>query len=156
MQKQTPTIKTLLEFEEGRRLSAYKCTNGFWTIGVGHRLTDKELGMYEERISNSEVDNLLETDIAEATEAAKKYTWFDKLNEARQAVIISMIFQLGKFGFDKFQNTIKLLAKHQYDAASVQMLRSLWAKQTPERAKRHAEQMKTGEWCVKYGVDGED
>ena len=156
MQKQTPTIKTLLEFEEGRRRSVYKCINGFWTIGVGHRLTDKELGMYEERISNSEVDNLLETDIAEATEAAKKYPWFDKLNEARQAVIISMIFQLGKFGFDKFQNTIKLLAKHQYDAASVQMLRSLWAKQTPERAKRHAEQMKTGEWCVKYGVEGED
>ena len=150
------TIKTLLEFEEGRRRSAYKCTNGFWTIGVGHRLTDKELGMYEERLSNSEVDNLLKTDIAEATEAAKKYPWFDNLNEARQAVIISMIFQLGKFGFDKFQNTIKLLAKHQYDAASVQMLRSLWAKQTPERAKRHAEQMKTGEWCVKYGVEGED
>ena len=153
MEKKKPTIKTLLEFEEGRRRSAYKCTNGFWTIGVGHRLTDKELGMYEERISNSEVDNLLETDITEATEAAKKYPWFDKLNEARQAVVISMIFQLGKFGFDKFQNTIKLLAKHQYDAASVQMLMSLWAKQTPERAKRHAEQMKTGEWCVKYGVE---
>ena len=148
-----PDIKTLLEFEEGRRRSAYKCTNGFWTIGVGHRLTDKELGMYEERISNSEVDNLLETDITEATEAAKKYPWFDKLNEARQGVVISMIFQLGKFGFDKFQNTIKLLAKHQYDAASVQMLMSLWAKQTPGRAKRHAEQMKTGEWCVKYGVE---
>lgn len=153
MEKKKPTIKTLLEFEEGRRRSAYKCINGFWTIGVGHRLTDKELGMYEERISNRVVDDLLDIDIADATAAARKYPWFDKLNEARQAVIISMIFQLGKFGFDKFQNTIKLLAKHQYDAASVQMLRSLWAKQTPERAKRHAEQMKTGEWCVKYGVE---
>ena len=152
MGKQTPTIKTLLEFEEGRRRSAYKCTNGFWTIGVGHRLTDKELSMYEERLSNSEVDDLLEADIAEATESAKKYPWFDKLNDARQAVIISMIFQLGKFGFDKFQNTIKLLSKHQYDAASAQMLKSLWAKQTPARAKRHSEQMKTGVWCGEYGA----
>ena len=150
MEKKKPTIKTLLEFEEGRRRSAYKCTNGFWTIGVGHRLTDKELGMYEERISNSEVDNLLETDITEATEAAKKYPWFDKLNEARQAVVISMIFQLGTFGFAKFQNTIKLIAKGNYEAAAAQMLRSLWAKQTPNRAKRHAEQFKTGVWCEEY------
>jgi lysozyme len=34
----------------------------------------------------------------------------------------------------------------QYGEAAVEMLDSLWAQQTPERAKRLAKQMLTGEW----------
>ena len=42
-------------------------------------------------------------------------------------------------------NTLFLLMA-QYDAAATQMLKSKWATQTPARAKRVAEQMRTGRW----------
>lgn len=143
-------LRTLLEFEEGRKNKAYKCPNGHWTIGVGHRITSREFDTYQGVMTDTEIDDLLGSDIAEAKASAIKYTWFNRLNDARQAVIISMIFQLGSFGFSRFQNTIKLIAKERYESAADQMLMSLWAKQTPERAKRHAEQFRSGKWCEQY------
>ena len=50
-----------------------------------------------------------------------------------------MCYQLGLKGFSKFKKTIYLLETEQYDEASVEMLDSLWAKQTPNRAKELSE-----------------
>ena len=148
----TANIRSMLEYEEGRRKKPYKCSEGHWTIGVGHKINDLDAATYSHigGMTDEAMNSLLSKDIERATESAKKYLWFDKLNEARQAVIISMIFQMGAVGFAKFQNTIKMIAKGQYEAASENMLRSLWARQTPNRAKRHAEQFKTGVWCKEY------
>ena len=154
MEKPTiiPDIKTLLEFEEGRKNKPYKCTAKHWTFGVGHKMTENEFKKYPPGsiIADDVIDKVFESDKQKALQEAKTYTWFSKLNDARQAVIVSMIFQLGTFGFAKFQNTIKLISKGNYEAAAAQMLRSLWAKQTPNRAKRHSEQFKTGVWCEEY------
>lgn len=151
----TATIETLLEFEEGRRNKPYKCSENHWTYGVGHKMTEGEVKTYSSGciIPDDVIDKVFEADKQKAINAAKGYSWFPKLNDARQAVIVSMIFQLGSFGFAKFQNTIKLIAKGNYEAAAAQMLRSLWAKQTPNRAKRHSEQFKTGVWCEEYSHD---
>ena len=46
-----------------------------------------------------------------------------------------MCYQLGLRGFSKFKKTIYYLETEQYDEASIEMLDSLWAKQTPGRAK---------------------
>lgn len=144
-------IRTILEFEEGRRHSAYKCTKGFWTIGVGHRLTDRELEKLDDVLTDQDINRLLDSDIEETVAAAKRYFyWFPKLNEPRQAVILSMIFQLGVIGLNRFVTTLKLIAKGQYEAAADHMLRSLWARQTPARAKRQAEQFRTGKWHNDY------
>ena len=50
-----------------------------------------------------------------------------------------MCYQLGISGFSKFKKTIYLLETEQYEEASVEMLDSLWAKQTPRRAKELSE-----------------
>ena len=151
----TATLETLLEFEEGRRNKPYICTGSHWTYGVGHKMTEDEVKKYPPGciIPDDVIDKVFTADKQKAVNAAKGYAWFQKLNDARQAVIVSMIFQLGTFGFAKFQNTIKLISKGNYDGAAAQMLRSLWAKQTPNRAKRHSEQFKTGVWCEEYGHD---
>lgn len=147
-----PNLKDLLEFEEGRRNKPYKCSENHWTYGIGHKMTSEELKTYAvtTEIPDSVIDRVFESDKQKAINAAKKYLWFDKLNDARQAIIISMIFQLGPVGFAKFENTIKLIAKGQYEAAAENMLKSLWARQTPNRARRHAEQFKAGVWCKEY------
>ena len=141
-------LKALLEFEEGKEQKPYKCKTGHWTIGIGHKIkaSDVETWNHLGGMTDKHISDTLDQDIGDATKAAKKYIWFDRMDEARQAVIISMIFQMGAIGFAKFEKTIKLLSKGQYEAAADQMEMSLWAKQTPNRAKRHAEQMRTGEW----------
>ena len=51
-------------------------------------------------------------------------------------------YQLGLTGFSKFKKTIYLLETEQYDEASIEMLDSLWAKQTPNRAKELSEKLR--------------
>lgn len=155
----TATLKSMLEYEEGRRNKPYKCSENHWTIGVGHKMSIKEQALYNGiTIPDYVVGKWFVNDIAEATKAAQKYTWFKTLNEPRQAVIISMIFQMGsgrpndpeRKGFLYWTDTHKHIAAGDFVGASTAMLDSVWAKQTPNRAKRHAEQFKTGIWCDEY------
>lgn len=50
-------------------------------------------------------------------------------------VMIEMAYQIGVYGLFKFKNTLKYLNQGDYKSASVEMLDSKWAKQTPNRAK---------------------
>ena len=62
--------------------------------------------------------------------------------EKAQDVIVEMCYQMGINGFSKFKKTIDHLMRKDYKAASVEMLDSRWAKQTPNRAKKLSNQMK--------------
>ena len=64
----------------------------------------------------------------------KKFDWFDDLPQEAQDVVANMCFQLGVTGFSKFKLTIALLKAHKFKKASVEMLNSKWALQTPNRA----------------------
>lgn len=135
-------IKQLRD-EEGEVLSAYQDHLGFWTIGVG-RLIDKRKGG---GITPEESAYLLGNDIAKVNaQLDAKIPWWRKLDEARQAVIQGMAFQMGIDGLLGFKNTLKMVESGDYEGAGKGMLNSLWAKQTPARAKRMSEQMRTGEW----------
>ena len=52
-----------------------------------------------------------------------------------------MCYQIGVSGFNKFKKTIYYLETEQYEEASLEMLDSLWAKQTPNRAKELSKQI---------------
>ena len=140
----------MLLYEEGRKNKPYKDSEGFWTGGIGHKMTDTELKDCSGFIPDSLIDRWYDSDTAKAANSAKKYSWFKDLNEPRQAVIISMIFQMGEAGFADFKKTISFISKGNFQAAATEMLDSKWAKQTLNRAKRHTRQMRTGEWCKEY------
>ena len=57
-------------------------------------------------------------------------------------VVLEMCYQLGVNGFSKFKKTISFLQDRQFEEASVEMLDSLWAKQTPNRAKELSDRVK--------------
>ena len=57
-----------------------------------------------------------------------------------------MAFQMGIAGLMGFRNTLATIERGDYQRAGDEMLMSKWATQTPNRAKRLSEQMKTGEW----------
>jgi lysozyme len=128
----------ILKRDEGVRLFPYKDTVGKWTIGVGRNLDD--VG-----ISLDEAEYLLRNDIRKVEADARKYPWYAGLNDARKAVVLSMIFNMGAEGFAGFKNTIASIAAGNYEDAASRMLRSKWSSQVGNRAVRLAAMMRTGE-----------
>jgi len=128
---------------EGFVSNAYKDSLNYLTIGYG-RLIDKSKGG---GISESEAEYLLANDVNGVYEALNRsIPSFKTLNEPRQAVLLNMAFQMGVNGLMQFKSTLKLIEIGDYDAAADNMLKSLWASQTPNRAKEMATQMRTGKW----------
>lgn len=135
-------IKAHLEHEEGRVEYAYQDNLGYWTIGVG-RLIDKRKGG---RLSDPEIDLLLANDIKAKMQAIEEWPAWQAVKDdpARSAALLSMAFQLGIEGLAEFKNSLQLIANKQWQAAANNLLQSLWAKQTPNRAKRVTQMIATG------------
>jgi lysozyme len=132
-----------LRREEGVSRSVYKDHLGYWTIGVG-RLVDGRKGG---GLSDDEIDYLLRNDVERCElEIRKQLPWYDELGAARKAVLVGMAFQMGSQGLFAFTTTLGHIRAGRYEAAAKAMLQSRWAKQTPNRAARMAEQMRSGEW----------
>ena len=61
-------------------------------------------------------------------------------------VVMEMCYQMGVTGFSKFKKTIGFFEAKDFKGASVEMLDSKWAVQTPGRAKQLSEKVrKVGE-----------
>ena len=144
----TKTLYALLEKHEGLRLKPYDDATGkppgngpiegFLTIGVGRNLTSVGISRDEARL-------LLKADVAQATTQAKQYKWFAQLNAPRQAVIVSMIFNMGSI-HDFVQMRAAISVKDWAEAVA-QMKDSKWSRQIG--ARRLADltaMMRTGKW----------
>lgn len=154
-------IVSLIKFEEGWRAKPYLCSEGYPTAGYGFKLGPKgaPLAHYTFTLPQAAGDAwllcLLDSKeqemrqnslIASALKACEPFP-------ARKAVMISMAYQMGVPGLAAFVNTLKAVAESRWADAAAGMLDSLWAKQTPARARRHAVQMRTGEWAAVYGAE---
>jgi lysozyme len=135
-------LLNLIKEHEGVVKHAYQDSRGYWTIGVGRLIDEKLKG----GLSDDEIYYLLANDVKRCEDEAVTYPFYAKMDEARKAVIISMLFNLGKPNFDKFQNMQAALLVGDFHTASNEMLNSLWAKQVGHRANHLAQMMRTGEW----------
>ena len=113
---------------EGFRDKVYKCTQGYDTIGYGFAI--KDLVLDEDIAEQILIKKLYDLQC----KIQDKFKWFDDLPQEAQDVITNMCYQLGVTGFSKFKKTIKLFKAHKFKAASIEMLDSKWALQTPNRA----------------------
>ena len=149
-------IISLLNVEEGYSETPYYCSAGYPTIGVGQRIGPKgaPLKLYEFTVSKSLAVVWLADKVKETMDDMDKHSNIKAAmavcNESRQAVLISMAYQMGADGLAKFTNTLKAISEKRWSDAKSGMMNSAWAKQTPNRAKRHAKQMLTGEWSPEY------
>lgn len=136
-------IESQLREDEGEVLHAYTDTEGYITIGIGI-LIDKRKGG---GITREESSILFQNRMKKKEEEVRKaLPWFVNLDEARQGVLLNMAFQMGTPGLLKFRNTLEAVRLGRWESASAGMLESLWARQTPNRARRLARQMLTGVW----------
>lgn len=139
-----------LRGDEGVRAQAYKDHLGYLTIGVGRLIDERKPGS---GLRPHEIDYLLRSDIDDRIDQlSRRLPWFMQLDSARQGVLLNMSFQLGVDGLLGFRNTLRLVEQGEYARAAENMLLSKWAQQTPERARRMAEQMRTGQWQYAPGA----
>jgi len=137
-------LERLLLWDEGIRSKLYYDACGVPTIGVGRNLRSRGLDA-------DEIFVLFRRDIENAEDIAHKfanlydYVVWDGIGEVRQAVLISMAFNLGN-RLTRFKRLQAALNKFDYDAAADEMLRSKWAQQVKSRAHRLAEMMRSGSW----------
>lgn len=133
-------IKELVR-DEGVVLHAYQDSVGLWTIGIG-RLIDKRKGG---GITQAEAEYLLANDVDKVvSQLDAKLPWWRQLSPVRMRVIINMAFNLGVDGLLGFKNTLGMVQRGEFEAASKGMLNSTWAKQVGNRAVRLADMMKAG------------
>ena len=113
----------------------YKDSLGIDTIGYGFAIKDLEL--------DADIcDIILERKLKDLKDRINnKFDWYIYMPPEIKDVIIEMCYQLGVTGFSKFKKTIAYLQNKQWEDASVEMLDSRWAKQTPERAKELSERV---------------
>tara|TARA_Y100000401_G_scaffold73348_1_gene59368 strand:+ start:33877 stop:34299 length:423 start_codon:yes stop_codon:yes gene_type:complete len=127
--KELQEIVEDIKRHEGFKPKVYKCTEGYETIGYGFAI--KDLIIDEDVASLILMKKLLT--LLERIYIA--FPWFKDIDDKAKSVIINMCYQLGIRGFSKFKKTIYYFETEQYEEASEEMLDSLWAKQTPNRAK---------------------
>jgi lysozyme len=139
----TDKIIEMLRLHEGVKAHAYKCTANKITVGVGRNIDpDGGLGLSED-----EIDYLLSNDVNRVIiELNKTFVWFSALNEARRDAMIDLCFQLGLPTLLKFKNFLASMAEANYEVASIHLLDSLYARQTPARADEIAEMVVSGEY----------
>ena len=142
--------------EEGYREQPYYDHLGFPTVGYGRLLGPKNADLYNYTgaIYEKAERVWLSCHIESVTQAILKSTLKDayqNCDEVRQAVLISMAYQMGVDGLSRFKKTIGFIEQGLFDAAAMEMLESRWADQTPERAERHADMMYSGELLEFYG-----
>ena len=121
---------------EGFRSKVYKCSLGYDTIGYGFAIKDLELDV-------DVCDIILERKLKALNDMIMiKFNWYIYMPQEIKDVVTEMCYQLGVGGFSKFKKTIAYLQNKQFHDASEEMLDSLWAKQTPNRAKELSKKVK--------------
>ena len=125
-------MKDLLEsvkINEGFVEHVYDDSLGIPTIGYGFAIKDLIL---DEDIAEEILIRKLER---LRRNACGRFKWLEDMPIGVQEVILEMCYQLGVTGVSKFKKTISLFRDGDWAGASEEMLDSLWARQTPNRAK---------------------
>lgn len=154
--------------DEGDKLMAYHCSQGFLTIGKGRNLDTVGISAAETAalgitvasciargITQAQSDALFVNDIAR-TEADldRHLPWWRGLDPVRQRVMLNMCFNLGigwppsktrkAKGLRAFVNTLAKIQRGDWVGAVAGMQASLWHRQVGARAERLEAMMLTG------------
>jgi len=145
MRRQPENIQQQLEQDEGRSKTVYKDSEDYDTIGIGCLVDKRKPGA---GLPDPVIDFLFQFQLREKqNELDKKLSWARTLDDARYGTLTNIAFQLGVDGLLKFQKALKAMREGNWTLAAVHFADSLVAReQTPDRWKRHCDQIRTGEW----------
>ncbi|WP_205954217.1 glycoside hydrolase family protein [Pantoea stewartii] len=151
-------IIQILNFEEGYKTNPYRDTEGFPTVACGIKIGPKgaDLSNYTFNVPRNVGDVWLQTFVDSVINQCRNtpsiYAALQKCNPARADILYSMAFQMGVSGLAGFKNTLVMISNGNFTGAASGMLASKWAQQTPNRAQRHSEVMRTGTYDIYKGL----
>lgn len=151
-------IIQILNFEEGYRERPYLDTLGYPTVAGGIKIGPQgaSLANYTFTVPKQVGDVwkqiILDGKMSEMKTYPAIVAALGQCNPARSDVLQSMAYQLGVVGLSKFTKTLIFISNADFISAASEMLNSAWAKQTPSRARRHAEVMRTGTYDIYKGL----
>ena len=105
----------LIQKVEGFRQFPYKDTTGNFTIGYGHNLSANGINLITGEF-------ILQCDLENALVACKaKIDFFDKLNLARQYILLNMAFNMGIGGLLAFEKMLNAMRIDQFNDAALEL-----------------------------------
>jgi lysozyme len=146
---------------EGLVLTVYQDTLGIDTIGIGRNLKDRGISkeeldyldlpnmevIYEHGISEADARYLALNDIAIVeNELCRVHPCVEELDSVRQLILMDMAFNMGVPRLCKFKKMWNAIHEENFEAASIEMMDSRWARQVGRRASKLSDAMKTGEF----------
>jgi lysozyme len=128
----------LIKTNEGFKPTAYKDTLGNLTIGYGFEISHNGL-------SKEECDWILKKRIEKCEEELKSiFINYSDYETNVKAVLIDMMFNLGRPKFLTFKNFIRAIKDNDIETAVKEMRNSKWYKQVPNRVERDIHVLLTG------------
>lgn len=121
----------------------YEDTRGYKTIGYGFlvsALSKDELALNDgkvEPMSRAAADQILELKLRKLRPRVfEVFSWLAEKPINVQDVVLEMCYQMGIAKVQKFVTTLHHIRMGEYEKAVQSGLRSLWAQQTPNRARK--------------------
>lgn len=147
-----PKLRAELSRDEGRSLSAYRDSRGYFTIGVGHLLGSSPR---MSTITDEECDALLDVDIAEAVGVVRRVfsgtitDGWELAEDVRMRALVNMAFNRGEGGMRNSTTitpAIRAAMKGEGEWRNVAnaIMASPWATQVGSRAVRLADMLQFG------------
>lgn len=147
-------IIKILMFEEGYKTRPYRDTQGYPTVGCGIKIGPKTamLNNYiftlPQPVGEVWMQAILDGLTLEISQCSLIQTALNQCNPPRADVLYSMAYQLGVNGLSAFKEALLQVTEGDFSAAADAMQNSLWARQTPQRAQRHADVMRSGTYSA--------
>lgn len=125
---QIERLKDQLKIHEGVVLKLYKCSQGYYTCGVGRNIQANGISMEEaELMLANDIDDCI-------VDLKRNIGFFDDLPETIQEVMVNLCFNIGINKLLNFKKTIGLLRDEKYLEAADEILDSKWSKQVGQRS----------------------
>ena len=128
-------LKKRIKLNEGYSPKPYKDPLGYLTIGYGHLILSNEKILLKKKIHKKELEEIFEKDFKKAISNFNNSFKALTSDKKEAELLIEMIFQLGIKGCLKFKNLIKNMRKGNKYLVCLDMMDSLWYKQTPNRVR---------------------
>lgn len=121
---------------EGYRRTVYEDSEGFLTVGIGHKVLPTDNLKLGSKISDARVIDFFEKDFSIALNAALDQAGQLKVKDENFiASLVSVNFQLGTNWPSVHVKTWDLMRRGLFQQAAIEAANSLWYNQTPTRVK---------------------
>ena len=137
-------LKEKIKIHEGFRDTIYLDSLNKKTIGYGHLIVHEDKFVEGRAYPKEALEVLFDKDFEKGWNLMIQFCEvnnLDSISDDAKEILCEMIFQMGYSGVGKFKNMIKALQNNDTKSASIEMLDSRWAKQTPNRAKELSNHM---------------